>query len=73
MEIKNRGLLIVVSVLIVLVSLFVTDRISFSPIGTASAEVIGCNNYQQDPQGNPPIPREPPYGNCVIDGLALLN
>ncbi len=32
----------------------------------AETEVMGCNNYAgQDPP--------PPYGNCVIDGLVLLN
>ena len=62
-------LLIVASITVFFVLLYKIPL--FSP--SDNEIIIGCNNYQQDPQGNPPPPQEPPYGNCVADGLALLN
>jgi len=80
--IKNRGLLIVVSLLIVLVFLVISKPL-FSPSDNSNNELIGCGIGQgpggqgQGPPIPPPpgLPIEPPphYGNCVADALAKLN
>ncbi|MEK6793065.1 MAG: hypothetical protein AABX95_04560 [Nanoarchaeota archaeon] len=71
---KREVKILVIVVFVTVFSILFYKIPLFSPIGTASAtEVQGCNNYQQDPQGNPPPPQEPPYGNCVIDDLVILN
>ena len=81
-EIKNRGLLIVISVLIVLVFLVISKPL-FSPSDNSDNKLIGCGIGQgpggqgQGPPIPPPpgLPIEPPphYGNCVADGLAMID
>src|SRR3989344_8719281 len=70
MRSETKTLLIIAVILAVFAFLAIGNPL-LAPV--SGGETIGCSDGQQDPMGNPPPPREPPYGNCVVDGLALLN